>query len=75
MRRIFKMTREEHVEFRRKASLSISAICDHIFGRKELAREEIEKHVDTLLQLEIEYNDAMNTIREIESKVCWHFKD
>ena len=71
---LFFMTRKEHREFRDKANKALSAIADHVFNRAPLITEEKEKHIDTLCKLETEYNQAINALDQIESKLYHYFK-
>ena len=72
--RLFQMTREEHKEFRESIRDDISKVATLLQKPVETEKEEIYRLIDSLSKLEVFYNDAINTLDNIESKLYHHFK-
>ena len=71
------MTRQEHEEFKREISKSLTIIFSHAFGTADprLNDDELEKHAKMIQELHHQYWDALNYLNQIRSKASWFFDE
>ena len=69
------MTHEEHRKFKLSVRDDISKVASLLQKPDDsIDKEEIYRLIDSLSKLEFEYNNAINTLDQIEAKLYHHFK-
>ena len=67
------MTPEKHKTFKIRIGKAMTTITDHILGRKTATDGKLKDAIDTLNELQIEYDRTQRTLRDISSKIH-HYK-